>query len=126
MRFFTALWRNQRSVVDNQHLNLAANQDGTDFIRGVRADCMFVRLPGPRGIGAHDRQVTKWRETWIRGNEAEWDSLLKSQSGRLGDSVVSKDHYLELVAAFLEGGRHISQMGDRSCGRRLSLSRRDW
>jgi hypothetical protein len=104
---FTALWRNQKPVVDNQQLNLAANQDANDFIGGVRADCMFVRLPRPEGLVAHEQQVTRWRESWVRANESEWDTLVAERCGRLGDSVVSKDHYLELAGSFLEGARHI-------------------
>jgi hypothetical protein len=103
---FTALWRNQRPVIDNQQLNLAANQDAHDFIRGVRADCMFVRLPQPEGLVAHD-PVTRWRESWVRENESDWETVVAERAGKLGDSVVSKDHYLELVASFFERARHI-------------------
>lgn len=103
---FTALWRNQRPVVDNQQLNLAANQDGHDFIRGVRADCMFARLPRPEGLVAHE-QGTRWRESWIRESDSDWETLIAERRGKLGDSVVSKEHYFELVSNFLEGARHI-------------------
>lgn len=106
---FTSLWRSQRPVIDNGHLNLAANRDALDFIRGTRADCMFVRLPRPEGLAAHERGIASWREEWITSKSDGWDSLVASRVGRLGDSVVSKDHYLELVADFLEGAKHISK-----------------
>jgi hypothetical protein len=104
---FTALWRGQRAIFDNAQANLAANRDAHDFINGVRADCMFVRLPGPEGIGTMREELSGWRETWIRGTDAFWDGFISERSGRLGDNVASKDHYLELVSDFLERARHI-------------------
>ncbi len=104
---YTALWRGRRPVIDNDHLNLAANRDGHDFIRDVRADCMFVQLPRPEGLAGPHSRISGWRETWIRGTETAWDSLVEERVGRLGDEVASKDHYLELAADFLERARHI-------------------
>lgn len=104
---FTALWRNARPLIDNGHTNLASNRDARDFIRGVRSDCMFVRLPRPEGLAASRFGVVGWRETWVRGSDAMWDGLVSEREGRLGDSVHSKEHYLELASDFFERARHI-------------------
>ncbi|MEP7272482.1 MAG: HD domain-containing phosphohydrolase [Acidobacteriota bacterium] len=104
---FTSLWRSQRPIIDNEQINVSANGDAHDFIRGVRADCMFVRLPGPEGLLAHRGGPAEWRETWVRGTDSAWETLAAGRVGRLGDQVASKDHYLELAADFFERARHI-------------------
>ncbi|HMV51890.1 MAG TPA: hypothetical protein PLD20_00660 [Blastocatellia bacterium] len=106
---FLALWRNQRRVVDNGKENYSVNRDAHDFIRGARADLMFVRFPRPEGLAALRNSVAGWRETWVRGTDEAWDRLIASQRGRLGDDVASKEHYLQLVGNFLSRAKHIPQ-----------------
>ncbi len=106
---FLALWRNQRQVVDNGKENYSVNRDAHDFIRGARAELMFVRFPGPEGLAGLRQSVAGWRETWVRGTGEAWDQLIAAQRGRLGDDVVSKEHYLQMVSNFLARAKHIQQ-----------------
>jgi hypothetical protein len=106
---FLAMWRNSRRIVDNEKLNYSVNHDANEFIRGARADLMFTRFPRPEGLAALRRGVAGWRETWVRGTDQDWDAIIAGQRGRLGDEVVSKEHYLQLVSNFLSRAKHISQ-----------------
>jgi hypothetical protein len=106
---FIALWRNSRRIVDNEKLNYSVNHDANEFIRGARADLMFARFPRPEGLAALRRGVEGWRETWVRGTDQDWGTIIAGQRGRLGDEVVSKEHYLQLVGNFLSRAKHISQ-----------------
>ncbi|MFN0109541.1 MAG: hypothetical protein ACKVZH_11860 [Blastocatellia bacterium] len=106
---FIALWRNQRQVVNNGKENYSVNRDAHDFIRGARADLMFVRFPGPDGLVALQQSTIGWRELWVRGNNQAWNELIANQRGRLGDDVASKEHYLQLASNFLSRARHIGQ-----------------
>jgi hypothetical protein len=104
---FAALWRAGREVVDNGQANQCANLDAQEFIRGVRADLMFVRFPRPEGLAARRGGAVGWREIWARGEGDCWDSLIEAQRGRLGDSVVAKESYLQLAGNFLARATHI-------------------
>lgn len=106
---FIALWRNQRQVVNNGKPNFSVNRDAHEFIRSARADLMFARFPRPEGLSALRRSVVGWRETWVRGTDIDWDSLIANQRGRLGDDVMSKEHYLQLIGNFLTRAKHIEQ-----------------
>jgi hypothetical protein len=55
------------------------------------------------------RSVAGWRETWVRGTDGDWDALVANQRGRLGDDVMSKEHYLQLIGNFLTRAKHIEQ-----------------
>ena len=96
-------------MVGNGKENYSVNRDGHEFIRGARADLMFVRFPHPDGLAGLRDGVAGWRETWVRGSSDAWDQLIAGQRGRLGDDVVSKEHYLQLVSSFLSRARHIEQ-----------------
>src|SRR5581483_6760091 len=61
----------------------------------------------PQGLAALRSGVVGWRETWVRGNVECWDELIGQRRGRIGDSVVSKERYLDLIGNFLEGAKHI-------------------
>jgi hypothetical protein len=104
---FKNLWRRQRQIINNGLNNYSVNRDAHEFIRQARADLMFARLPRPEGLAALRRGVAGWREMWVRGTVNEWDSLIANQRGRLGDNVMSKEHYLQLVGNFLLRARHI-------------------
>jgi hypothetical protein len=104
---YIALWRNSRDVINNGKLNYSVNHDAHEFIRSARADLMFARFPRPEGMSALRSGIVGWRETWIRGAESEWDSIIAAQRGRLGDDVMSKEHYLQLIGNFLSRAKHI-------------------
>lgn len=104
-----ASWRNQRAVIDNGQDNFSSNRDAHEFIRGARAELMFARFPRPEGLTALRNGIVGWRETWVRGTAAGWDELITNQRGRLGDDVMSKAHYLQLVSNFLGRAKHIPQ-----------------
>jgi len=106
---FIELWRNGRHIINNEKLNYSVNHDGHEFIRGARADLMFARFPRPEGLAALRRGVAGWRETWVRGTDDDWDAIIAGQRGRLGDDVMSKEHYLQLVGNFLSRAKHIPQ-----------------
>lgn len=106
---FLALWRNQRPVIDNGQDNFSINRDAHEFIRGARAELMFTRFPRPEGLTALREGIVGWRETWVRGVADVWDDLITHQRGRLGDDVMSKEHYLQLVSNFLARAKHIPQ-----------------
>lgn len=104
-----ASWRNQRPVIDNGQDNFSINRDAHEFIRGARAELLFARFPRPEGLAALRDSIVGWRETWVRGSGEAWDALLANQRGRLGDDVMSKEHYLQLVSNFLARAKHIPQ-----------------
>ena len=106
---FIALWRNNRHIVNNEKLNYSVNHDAHEFIRGARADLMFARFPRPEGLLALRRGIAGWRETWVRGTDDDWDAIITNQRGRLGDDVLSKEHYLQLISNFLARSKHIPQ-----------------
>jgi len=106
---FIALWRNSRHIVNNEKLNYSVNHDAHEFIRGARADLMFARFPRPEGMSALRRGIAGWRETWVRGTDDDWDAIIANQRGRLGDDVLSKEHYLQLISNFLARSKHIPQ-----------------
>lgn len=103
---YTALWRNQRPVVDNSQEHAAFNLDAHEFVSRVKADLMFVRLPGPGGLYDQRRSAESWRETWVRGGEG-WREQSEGGEDRLGAAVYSKEHYLELVENFFKQARGI-------------------
>ncbi len=104
---FTDLVRHQRKIFDNGQDNHCANLDATEFIRHTKADLMYARFPRPQGLAALRRTGVGWREMWIRGNGDCWKDLSEQQRGRIGDSVISKERYFELIGDFLEQAKHI-------------------
>lgn len=97
----------QRRVVDNGRRNQSSNLEALDFIRGLRADAMFVRFPGPGGLAAWSQRADEWREVWVRRDAAEWEQLVSRQQGKLGDRVLSKERYLDLITQFLSQAKSI-------------------
>src|SRR5262245_22611564 len=106
---FLALWRGQRHIINNGQANYSVNRDAHEFIRSAKVDLMFARFPRPEGLAALSTGVIGWREIWVRGNTSGWDEMITNQRGRLGDDVMSKEHYLQLVANFLSRAKHIPQ-----------------
>jgi len=106
---FLTLWHSQRRVIDNGKDNYSINRDAYEFIRGARADVMFVRLPRPEGLAGLRRTVAGWREIWVRGSGDIWPDLIAAQRGKLGDEVVSKEHYLQLIGNLFARAKHIQQ-----------------
>ncbi|HZS04587.1 MAG TPA: hypothetical protein VFD58_07105 [Blastocatellia bacterium] len=104
---FETLVKTQRKVFNNAQDNRCSNLDAGEFIRRVGADLMYARFPRPQGLAALRSGVVGWRETWVRGNVECWDELIGQRRGRIGDSVVSKERYLDLIGNFLEGAKHI-------------------
>lgn len=104
---FISLWRSQWNIINNDQANYSINREAQEFIRGARGDLMFARFPRPEGLSALRQTVVGWRETWIRGSEGGWDELIAGQRGRLGDDVLSKEHYLQLVSNFLLRAKHL-------------------
>jgi hypothetical protein len=104
---FVSMWRRQRQVVNNGQTNYSVNREAHDFIRGARADLMFARFPRPEGLAALRRGIAGWRETWVRGTADDWEALIINQRGKLGDYVMSKEHYLQLIGNFLARAKHI-------------------
>lgn len=106
---FINLWRSQGQVIDNDQANSSSNLEAHEFIRNARASLMFARFPRAEGLSALRNGIVGWRETWVRGGDEAWDALIEGQRGRLGDDVLSKEHYLELVGNFLNRARHIQK-----------------
>jgi hypothetical protein len=99
--------RQQREILDNGRSNRGSNREATDFIAQIAAELMFVRFPSPEGYAAWSRSGDDWKEIWVRGTPTEWETLRASRQGRLGETVLSKGHYLELIAQFLGAARQI-------------------
>jgi hypothetical protein len=104
---FLSNWRNQRKLVNNGQRNYSRNQEAHEFIRGAGVDLLFARFPRPQGLSALRQTVAGWREVWVRGTADFWEGLLAGQRGKLGDEVLSKDHYLQLISRFLAKAKHI-------------------
>lgn len=106
---FINLWSCQWNIINNDQANYSVNRDAHEFIRGARSDLMFARFPRPEGLAGLRHGIVGWRETWVRGSEDAWDMLIAGQRGRLGDDVMSKEHYLQLVSNFLLRAKHIQK-----------------
>ena len=104
---FRRFCQQQRRVVDNGRRNQSTNLEALDFITGLRADAMFVRFPGPGGLAAWSQQAGEWREVWVQRDAAAWEQLVSSQHGKLGDRVLSKERYLDLITRFLSEAKSI-------------------
>lgn len=104
---FDTLVRTQRKIFDNGHNNAATNLEATDFIRQTKADLMYARFPRPEGLAAMRNGLIGWREIWVTGRADCWDTLIAGQRGRLGDNVISKEQYFELIRNFLAEAKHI-------------------
>jgi len=104
---FAALWRAQRRIVNNAQANRSSNLAAHEFLRGTRADLMYARFPRPEGLAALRETIVGWREQWTRGTADCWDALIAQRRGQLGDQVVSKEHYLQLMTNFLASAVHI-------------------
>ena len=99
--------RQQRELLDNGRSNRGSNREATEFIAHVEADLMFARFPSPEGYAAWSRSGADWKEIWVRGTPQEWEALRASRQGRLGETFLSKGHYLDLIAQFLGAARRI-------------------
>lgn len=106
---FLSTWRNQRKLINNGQSNYSMNREAHEFMRGARVDLLFARFPRPQGLTALRGTLAGWRETWVRGTADFWDELIEAQRGKLGDDVISKDHYLQLISRFLAKSKHIPQ-----------------
>ncbi len=104
---FVALWRGQRRIVNNAQANRSSNLAAHEFLRGTRADLMYARFPRPEGLAALRETIVGWREQWTRGTSDCWDALIAQRRGQLGDQVVSKEYYLQLITHFLASATHI-------------------
>ena len=104
---FLSSWRNQRKLINNGQSNYSMNRDAHEFIRGARVDLLFAHFPRPQGLTALRQTVAGWRESWVRGSADFWPALIEEQRGKLGDEVLSKDSYLQLVSRFLAKAKHI-------------------
>ncbi len=104
---FVALWHKQRQVINNGQNNSSSNLDAYQFMRNTRADLLFAHFPRPEGLAVLRRGLIGWRESWVRGDAGEWDQMIANQRGRLGDDVMSKEHYLQLVSNFLALAKQI-------------------
>lgn len=104
---FTEFWRTSRRVIDTGQSHASFNRDAHDFIRVVKADLMFVRFPRPGGLARQQATSIGWRETWVRGTDADWARLVAGRDERFGDVVHSKDHYLDLIEEFLKDALQI-------------------
>lgn len=99
--------RQQRRIINNGRLNQTTSLDGLDFIQGLQADALFVRFPGPGGLASWSQRADEWREVWVGRDASAWDQLVKTRHGRLGDRVLSKERYLDLITQFLGHARSI-------------------
>jgi hypothetical protein len=104
---FLHLWRTQRKLVNNGQRNYATNQDAHAFIRNARVDLLFARFPRPQGLAGLRGTLAGWREGFVRGHDEFWDEWQAAQRGKLGDAVIAKQHYLQLVGNFLASAKHI-------------------
>ena len=107
---FEDLWRKQNKVNNNEKENRSTNFEAGKFIASVQADLMYANFPRPDGLAAQRDTVAGWREIWIRGSAAGFDTLLNQIElgrGEFGDRIGSKGRYLDLIGSFLEKARHI-------------------
>jgi hypothetical protein len=99
---FAEMARSDRPPVDNGLQNVVANMEAEAFVMQVKADLVYLRLPGPEGFPAWRAQPNGLYEVWARGADAFWDEWEVSQHGRLGSSFHSKRAYLTAVDRLLD------------------------
>ena len=94
---------------DNSMRNKMSNQDVRNFVaERQHTDLLFLRLPTPITQTATTRDpIQSWREEWLRGGDDFWIDLERSQKGRLGSRVQSKQQYLGFVEDLLRTSSHI-------------------
>jgi hypothetical protein len=94
----------------NEHSlrNKATNQDARAFVAERRhTDLLFLRLPVPSQPQPAPRNAFAWREEWLQGGDDFWVEFEKSQAGKLGSRVQSKQQYLGLVEELLHTAAHL-------------------
>jgi hypothetical protein len=86
----------------------ATNQDARAFVAERRhTDLLFLRLPAPIPPQPAQHNAFAWREEWLQGRDDFWDDFEKSQAGKLGSRVQSKQQYLGLVEDLLHTAAHL-------------------
>lgn len=103
------LWRTLPPPVDNHLKNQCAHMETRDFLAEQNAELFFLRLPPParRRASVKRRDITTWREEWVRGDDSFWDEVATGAAGRLGAPVETKQQYLSFVEDTLERAAHI-------------------
>ena len=105
---FKRLWSIQPEAFNNGQTNTCANKNADDFLSETPAELMFLRLPS-----AHAQNLRSylgkaaWREEWLHGDDAFWDTLEAAMSGKLGASTETKSQYLHLLETTLSRASHI-------------------
>jgi hypothetical protein len=106
-RVYRRLWEIQPPPFNNHQNNVSANQPAREFIAEQHTDLLFLRLPQARRERAAGSPRWAWREEWVRGENNFWAEMEKSQAGRLGAPVGTKQQYLRLVQELLEAALHL-------------------
>lgn len=103
---FRRVWKTQPPPVNNSHQNMSVNQQAREFIAEQHTDLLFLRLPCPINMQERNRLET-WREEWIRGGDGFWESMKRTQAGRLGAHIETRRQYLSLVEDLLQRASHL-------------------
>ena len=107
---FRRVWNTLQPPFDNGKNNSCNNREPTDFLAETYADLLFLRLPRPHNTTVRaSLGWTAWREEWMRGTDAFWDSLEMSQVGRIGTHVQTDSQYLRHVESLLQSAGHLKK-----------------
>lgn len=107
---FKRLWSIQPESFNNGQANTCSNKNADDFLAETPAELMFLRLPSAHAQGLRTYLGrAAWREEWLRGGNAFWDTLEAAMGGKLGAATETKSQYLHLLEATLRRASHIKQ-----------------
>lgn len=107
-KIFYRLWKTAPGPVDNKHTNTSYNRPARDFLAEQRADLMFLRLPRPTNSRENGKPASfVWREEWLRGTDTFWEETRRTQAGRLGSPVESRQQYLYQLEDLLTVAMHL-------------------
>jgi len=94
---------------DNSLKSKAFHQEIRAFLaERQHTSLLFLRLPpAVFELDPAPHPASSWREEWLRGNDEFWPEVARSQAGKLGSRVQSKQQYLGFMEDLLRTAAHI-------------------
>ncbi|MCP9495126.1 MAG: hypothetical protein MSG64_11820 [Pyrinomonadaceae bacterium MAG19_C2-C3] len=105
---FRRLSRKFAAPFDNRQRHTSTNLNTRDFIAGIHADLLLLRLPrfvGLNGFSHHHAQFD-WRDAWLRSLSVDEAHHLRAS---MPVAPPSKTQYLNMTADLLERALHLPQ-----------------
>jgi hypothetical protein len=106
---FKRAWKVLPGPINNGRESKGASHEARDFVAEQHPELLFLRLPSARGQREKrpGRNLTSWREEWVRGRGDFWQEIDGLRAGRLGAPVETKLQYLSFLEDLLHVASHI-------------------